>query len=198
MDSPGFNHLVAQCRKLRLTCQLPDPTGQLPDTERNLGAPLDPYLRVLLSRFNGGRLWDLYLYGGKGSPNELLTINKEMRLVSDDLPDLSDFLLFAQIGHQATHLAVMPALANSEGLQPVAYLDLNEGMKVLPLASNVDACFELLARYLEMLVVRSGDVEKGAMELLFPWHLPDLLASDEALMRLVNQGKFDRYTRISR
>ena len=153
----------------------------------------DPCLRALLSRTNGGRLWDVYLYGGDGSANELLTINQDMRRISDHLPGLADFVLFAQIGHQATHLAVMPALANSEGLQAVAYLDLNEGMKVLPLASNVDRCFELLARYLGLLALQSRDVEKGAMDLLFPWDVPELIAGDDDLFRFVNQGRFAGY-----
>src|SRR5207237_7724668 len=113
MHLPGFDHLIAQCRKLHLTCQLSEPSAQLPDTEPVLGAPLDPFLRALLLRTNGARLWDIYLYGGDGSANELLTINQDMRRISDDLPDLADFVLFAQIVHDESNLALLPALANS-------------------------------------------------------------------------------------
>ena len=54
-------------------------------------------------------------------------------------------------------------------------------MKVPPLASNVDRCFELMTRYLDMLVAQSADVERGAMDLLFPWDVPELIPWGNAL-----------------
>jgi hypothetical protein len=196
MKLTEFDHLCEQCRRLGLTYKLIPQVGDPPNTQPVLGSTLDPYLRVLLSRINGGQLWKLYLFGGEGSPNELIGINRDIRLISDDLPELVEFVLFGQIGNQATHLAVVPSLANADGYQPVVVLDLNEDIKVVPVASNVDRCFELLARYLDLLVVRWGDVEEGEMNLLFPWDGQDLIARDEDLIKLINQGLFDKYAGV--
>ncbi|HEV8430458.1 MAG TPA: hypothetical protein VGQ41_21320 [Pyrinomonadaceae bacterium] len=195
MDLPGFDHLCAQCRRFGLTVDLIPQTGYAPATEATLGSTLDPYLKELLSRWNGGRLWKLYLYGGDGSPNELIGINRDLRLVSDDLPELAELVLFGQIGNQATHLAVVPSVAGADGYQSVVLLDLNEEIVLVPVASNVDRSFELLGSYLDLLDLRTGNIQEGEMDLIFPWDVTDLIARDKDLIELIKQRAFDKYVR---
>jgi hypothetical protein len=194
MDLPGFDYLCTQCRRLGLTVELIPQNGRPPVTEGVLGSTLDPYLKELLSRYNGGRIWNLYLYGGDSSPNELIRINRDLRLIRDDLPELTELMVFGQTGNQATQLAVVPSLTDA-GYQPVVFLDLNEEIVLVPVASNVDRSFELLASYLDLLDLRTGNIQEGEMDLIFPWDVTDLIARDKDLNELIKQRAFDKYVR---
>ena len=190
MELPGFDRLMAVCRALETNVRwMNPPATEIPDTRTALGQPLDPQLAALLARANGweldGRNWGLSLkdVGGK---NDLSSYNRSLRRMRDDLPRIIDFVLFGQWGHQAAYLATVPALAAADGTQPVMWVDLNEDLWTMPMASSVDRALDLIARYLER------DRDRG--EITFPWDVPDLIAADAPLVHAIEAGAFKPFT----
>jgi hypothetical protein len=186
---PGFDRLVATARRLELPIVLQPPMEPLPDTTE-LGVPLDSGLKVLFGVINGGHIWQLSFLPYAPPPGRLLSINRSIRDARGN-GRLSRTLAFAQLGHQPTFLSTF-ALAHSGGQpQPVTYIDLAEDPLLVPIASSVDGCLELVATYLQALEERSGSVESGLMEWIFPWTVPDLVSRDGRLVKLIQQGEFE-------
>lgn len=190
----GFERLVTTCRRFGLAAQLAAPSPWRKEAERRLECPLDPVLAALLQRANGGVVWELNLYGIGNPSCELIALNEGKRATRKDLKRLLDFVLFCKLDYRPEYLATIPSLADArDGKQPVAYLDLNEGIKVLPIASNVDRVLDLTARCLESMFARYGSVEDGASEERFPWDFPQEAANDDDFLRLLATGCFDRF-----
>lgn len=186
---PGFDRLVATARRLELPIVLQPSSEPLPDTTE-LGVPLDSGLKDFFRIINGGQIWRLSFLPYAPPPSRLLSINRSIRDARGN-GRLSRTLLFAQLGHQPTFISTF-ALALSVGqAQPVTYVDLAEDALLVPIASSVNACLELLAAYLQALEERSGSVDSGLMEWIFPWTVPDLVGRDRRLVELIQQGEFD-------
>lgn len=189
MALPGFEQLLATCRRHGLPVELWAPTG-LPRTGEILGTPLDPELAQVFAVASGGYVWDLFLFGGPGAARELAADNADARLGSDE-PLYNQLVMYAQVGHQAAYLATVPALANARGLQPVVYADFNEAPEIRPLASTVDRGFASVDAYINRMLAQ-GTLDAADLEHLpFSLALPDLVPSDGDLMALINAGRFD-------
>jgi hypothetical protein len=150
-------------------------------------------LGALLGRANGGALWEFHFYGVGNPCCELVGLNLNKRSARPDLKPLLDLVLFCKLGYRPEFLATIPSLAGPSGVQPVAYLDLNDGIKVVPLASCVDRMLVLVARCIESMAARYGTVEDGASEERFPWDFAALASDDDALLTLLAAGAFDRF-----
>lgn len=159
-----------------------------------LNASLDRDLSAMLEQHNGGQMWNLFVYGVGGGVEDLVFRNQSMRRLSEDLPLLTDFILFAQVGHEAAHLASVPKLAARDGTQPVVYLDLSEDLLAYPIASSVNLSFDLYARYIEALNEHYGEVASDTSEMRFPLRVPGLVGSDANLVKMLSAKRFDPYT----
>ncbi len=190
---PGLERLQQVCRRLGLFTRL-EPPRQVPPRagERVAGLPLDPMLAAVYSRL-GGALFarDLYLLRVEDEANELEEVNEQAR--TDWLPDLQ-VILFGGKAALAYYYATVPALADAHGFQPVVRINAYEMPGVLPVASNVDLFFDTWARYLERLVATPGYEEDGFSSLVFPWDVPDLVATDARLVRLMREARFAELT----
>lgn len=195
MELKGFDFLVEFCRNHQLELDLAPPALTPVDTQMVFQTDPDPQLAAMLRKNNGGLLWRLHLYGGPGASNDLVERNRSLREIRDDIPFLTDMILFGEAAYQAVFWATIPALARPDGIQPVVYLDFNEVPKILPIASSIDRAFYLLGQYLEILKSRFGSINVGAGEYFFPWDIPDLVAKDQDLTQLLNSGKLDVYTK---
>ncbi|PTL81688.1 hypothetical protein [Vitiosangium sp. GDMCC 1.1324] len=125
-----------------------------------------------------------------------------------------DLLVFAKEQALAYYYATVPKLADEQGIQPVVNVDTYEDLYALPIASSVDRFFDTYSRSLERQVelireeaefnarleAEFGPPAPGSLrELLsaqtpritFPWEVPDLIARDEPLVKLLRAGRFD-------
>ena len=190
MEKKGFNKLCKVCSEFGLCQELAKPIVSMPDAMTLLGVCLDAYLKAVLDQTNGAKLWNVFVFGGDGSANNLVEINHGFRKASEDVfPSLNGLLIYAQIGYQETYLATVSAVESSSGRYPVVLVDLNEEPIFLPIASNVDLAFEFIARYLKHLVEKYGSVNTGVEETLFPWDVPKLITDDRELMHSLKEGR---------
>jgi hypothetical protein len=70
-------------------------------------------------------------------------------------------------------------------------VDVHEDLYALPVASDMNRFFEVYSRYLEALVRAPSYEEDGSSALVFPWHMPELIAQDQPLMEMLRAGRFD-------
>lgn len=192
---PGLDRLLSVCQRLGLR-QVIHPPGSRPPEPGALveGTPLDPMLTSFYARMSKAILaadvagvsilqWD-------DSVNALAERNREMRASwQGDL--FARFVVFAGTPFLAHYFATVPALMDAGGYQPVVWVDSYEEGYALPLASNVDRFFDLYASYLEALVAHEDYAERGSAALGFPWKVPHLVARDERLVQLIEEGRFD-------
>ncbi|WP_163870921.1 hypothetical protein [Myxococcus eversor] len=157
------------------------------------GHPLDPMLAAFYSRSGSARFADdAYLLRVNDDENQLDEKNQWWRESWQKRLDLT-VCVFGGEANLAYYFATVPGLADARGCQPVVEVDTYEldGPVVMPLASNVDRFFDLYASYLEALVAHEDYAERGSAALSFPWKVPHLVARDERLVQLIEEGRFD-------
>jgi len=162
-----------------------------------LGVPFDPQLATLYRLTNGGKLGDLILYSFSPDSNwDLVGSNTFTREVRRGNPFWTDEVIyFATESGEPYRFAVVPALANPEGVQPVVYLFEVDGVRLYPLASSVDKLFDLWARFCEPRLEKYGRLDSwmvGIDDFSFILNEPRLVAQDEALVLMIQAGRFDR------
>ena len=160
---PGFDRLLAVLSQFGVTPEIEPPSPKAPLAgDRVLGAPFDPMLAALYARINGRFLGDLSVYGfDEDTGRDLIKLNTSFRECEVGHPfDLREILYYAQEFSMAYRFAVVPSLANVEGVQPVLYLDEYDEVSVLPFASSVDKAFDLWARFCEVRFRRRGEPEQ--------------------------------------
>lgn len=138
--------------------------------------------------------------------------NKEWRQLWS--APFNGLLVFAKEPALAYYFATVPSLADDNGIQPVVWVDTYEDLCAIPIASSVDRFFDTYSRALERWVeliredaeskarfeARFGPPTPGSLSALldehtpvlnFPWAVPDLIARDEPLVKLLQAGRFD-------
>jgi hypothetical protein len=159
-----------------------------------------------------GELDGFYIHGAD-DVNELVERNQEE---SQRWPEIFRSSLFIFAGEPALLycFATVPGLADGTGVQPVVMVDPYEDVYALPIASSVDRLFDTYSRSLERQVelIREEAESKARLEaefgppapgslsallsehtprINFPWEVPDLIARDEPLVKLLQAGRFD-------
>jgi hypothetical protein len=187
---PGLERLMGVCRKhgFPLEPSIPEPTAPAAGAPF-MGAPFDPMLAATYARMGGAVLGDFVLY--KPGPHEygLTRTNEGMR--RDGVEPFRSALVFGQEPSLAYYYGTVPKLANTQGIQPVIYIDAHDQMFVLPIASSVDRLFDLFSRYLEAVAKDPQYVDEHHSSISFPWDVPELIAQDEPLVRMMEANRFD-------
>ncbi|KFA89861.1 hypothetical protein Q664_32510 [Archangium violaceum Cb vi76] len=142
----------------------------------------------------------------------IVTVNEEWRWDWSD--PFRGLLVFAKEQALAYYFATVPGLADEQGIQPVVWIDTYEDLYALPIASSIDRFFDTYSHSLERQVelIREDSEFKARLEtesgppapdslralwskdiprINFPWEVPDLIARDESLVRLLRAGRFD-------
>jgi hypothetical protein len=185
----GLQRLVEVCQKNALPVDCPAPKEPLISPgDSFLGQPFDPLLAALYARTDGAMLGDLQIYPMKVPENTLLGINQSKRRFGEEL--YQSTLLFGQIPMLAHYLATVPPLADSNGVQPVVFIDGYEEGRVLPVASNVDVFITLFSVYLERAVAAPEFTLERRVALQFPASVLDVVAQDQTLVAALSEGLF--------
>jgi len=195
---PGLERLTGVLSQFDIPPRLKPAFPHAPRAgELVLGSPFDPQLATLYSCTDGGRVGDLRLFCfGEDSHAEIIDFNKWWR--DDDLEILAfrkEVLYFgAEVG-ASCYFAVVPSLANGEGVQPVLYIDEYEQTLVYPFASSVDKALSVWAQYCEMRLVKYGVLEMWKVEEYDVDIMNEigLIAEDQELIRMMKAGSFDRF-----
>ncbi|KFA93610.1 hypothetical protein Q664_08435 [Archangium violaceum Cb vi76] len=134
-------------------------------------------------------LGEFLLY--RPGPHEygLAKINEGMR--QNDAEAFHSSLVFGQEPNLAYYYGTVPELADPQGVQPVVYIDAHDQPLILPVASSIDRFFDLFSRYLEAMAEDPLYVEEHHSSIAFPWDVPELVARDEPLVRMVEANHFD-------
>jgi hypothetical protein len=196
-ELPGLERLMEVCRRLELGLETAPPSRSPPEAGALMeGLPFDPMLAAFYARF----AYAVFAMDVTGIIMEPLS-DEDRQLEEQNawwsrgyrqrlaLPTL----IFAGEPHMAYHYAVVPSLADEQGLQPVVRVDVYEEPYALPVASCVDRFFETYSRYLEALVALPQGREEGGALLTFPWDVPDLIARDASLVEGIRTGRFDPF-----
>jgi hypothetical protein len=187
---PGLDRLIAVCQRHSLPVQLYHPLPSAPPQDELLfGEPFDPQLATVHHRFGGAELGRLALLRFGSEWNNLIPWNKSLR--EDDAIQFHSSLIFARETGFAFYYATVPRLANSQGIQPVVYIQAMEAPTSVPVASSVDRFFDTYSRYFELMVVDPEYIHHRIPEVSFPWSVPHLISRDELLMDQVRAGHFD-------
>jgi hypothetical protein len=187
---PGLDRLIAVCQQHSLPLELSPPLASAPTPgEFVLGEPFDPQLAATYQRLGFSELGPLTLFGPDSGERGLIPDNEELRKF--DWEPARSMLVFGKETGFAYYCGTVPRLANSQGLQPVVYIDLHEGIYVFPVASSVDRFFHLYSRYLDLLVADPSYGQDGTILPGFPWDMTHLITRDEPLMEHVLAGRFD-------
>jgi hypothetical protein len=190
---PGLDRLIAICKQHSLPLRLSPPVKTAPKPgDSILGAPVDPQLVAVYQRMSGGELGPLSLYSPGSDWNHLIPWNERLR--EFDIIEFRSSLIFGEKTGFALYFATVPQLANPQGLQPVIYIEAMEFPSAVPVASSVDRFFDIYSRYLELMVVDPEYLYGGVPDVIFPWSVGQLIASDEPLVRLAQAGRFDFLT----
>jgi hypothetical protein len=187
---PGLERLLAACEKYPLRAESRKPWGDAPTAGTLLlGRPLDPMLAAFYSRLGGLHLYlKLYVVPCGGQVNGLLRANEQ----ESDWPEpFRALIVFGGEEASAYRYASVPSLADAQGLQPVVKVDPYEDIYALPIASNVDRFFDTYARYLEFIYEMPDCSEDRGTWPVFPWHVPEIIAADRALVGMIVEGRFD-------
>jgi hypothetical protein len=209
---PCLDRLLEACARHGIPVDI-QPPGRAPPKAGELvaGFPLDPVLARIYARAGsiafGGRLEGIHLYRLDDQANHLAEENEERRRRWPEALR-SALFLFAHEPALAYYLATVPKLAaGAERRQPVVQVDTYEDPYALPVASNVDRFFDTYSLYLERQQecahsaaeatrgISPGTLLEGASDvvgqLVFPWHVPDLIAQDQPLVEMLRAGRFD-------
>jgi hypothetical protein len=190
---PGLDRLIAICQQHALACELCPPLASASELKEFIsGEPLDPQLAAVYQRIGGAKLGPLSIYRPDLEWDGLVPENMDLRR-HGLMPFLASLIFAKEIGF-SYYLATVPRLADSQGLQPVVYIDFMEPPTTVPVASSVDRFFDTYSRYLELMVVDPEYIYSRNPEIIFPRGVPQLIARDEPLMELVRAGRFDFLT----
>ncbi len=146
MELPGLERLREVCRRLGLHLRTSPPASAPLEAGALVeGLPFDPVLAAVYARF-GFAAFATDVAGIVLHPleDDDRQFEKQNRWWSEStqkqlaLPTL----VFAGEPHLAYHYATIPGLADEQGWQPVAWVDVYEEPYAIPIASNVDRFFE--------------------------------------------------------
>ncbi|MCP3136575.1 hypothetical protein [Pyxidicoccus xibeiensis] len=186
----GLERLIRVCREHGFPARLEPAITQAPAVgEELLGGQLDLELAAFQTRFEKATLADLMVYSRGTEPDGILRVNEMMRRRGRE--PFPSCVLFAQVPGFAYYFGAVPALADARGVQPVLYIDNHDERCIVPVASSVDHLFGTYARFLETLEERPEYVPGEYSSATFPFAVPDLVAEDTALLRLLEAGRFD-------
>ncbi|HYO54835.1 hypothetical protein [Archangium sp.] len=213
----GLERLMVVCRKNDIPMDLQPPPRAPPKAgELVCGLPLDPVLAAIYTRSRRmvfeGELDGFFLHRANDS-RDLIEVNEDR---PEHWPEAFRTSLFFFGGEPALayYYATVPRLADEQRVQPVVWVDTYEDLYALPLASSVDRFFDTYSHSLERQVelIREDAEFKARLEaefgppapdslralwskdiprINFPWEVPDLIARDEPLVRLLRAGRFD-------
>ncbi|WP_257457835.1 hypothetical protein [Archangium lipolyticum] len=195
MDLPGLERLLEVCQRLKRTLLTTPPGGSPPLAgTRILGHPLDPMLAAFYARFGkamfAADVAGMGLFQLDDTVNHLEAQNRQWQSDYQEQLPVPLFVFGGEPG-MAYYYATVPGLADAEGRQPVVRVDPYEDPFALPIASDVDHLFDSYSRYLETLMAHPDYADYGSAALTFPRGIPDILARDERLVRLLRSGRFD-------
>jgi hypothetical protein len=196
MDLPGLERLLDVSRECGMPVEA-RPAGSTPPRAGELleGLPIDPLLAEAYARvgeLNFGPSRQL-LMRCTDEANTLLRENKEWQsyFPHEFWPDhFRALVIFG--GNMLYRYALVPALVNAEGLQPVVFVDPYEEIYALPVASNLNRFFETFSHYVKILAEDPEYGASGAPSIGFPWRTPELIAKDLLLIEMIKKGLFDR------
>ncbi|WP_147470084.1 hypothetical protein [Corallococcus sp. AB049A] len=154
-----------------------------------LGTPVDSMLAGLYSRVGRATLGDFELYRPGPGPDGVLDVNAWLR--GRELAPVSSCVLFGQVANLAYYYGVVPGLADARGVQPVLYLDMQEELLVVPVASSVEGLFNQLARFMDLLPGEPDFVPGRCSTTMFPFAAAERIAQDTALVEMLRAGRFD-------
>jgi hypothetical protein len=186
----GLERLLAACEKYPVRAELRKPWGGVPTAGTSaLGRPFDPMLAAFYSRLGGLHLYlKLFVEPCDEQVNGILMANEE----EPDWPEpFRALLVFGREEALAYRYATVPSLADAQGLQPVVEVDPYEDIYALPVASNVDRFFDAYARYLELIYETPEFRDDPDARPTFPRGVPELIATDRTLVRMLVEGRFD-------
>lgn len=103
----------------------------------------------------------------------------------------SSCLVFGRVPSLAYRFALVPGLADAQGLQPVVFIDDHLDKEVLPVASNLDRFFDTYARSIEVFVKERVPAPDAWEDLDFPRLAPTHVAQDRPLVDMMRAGRFD-------
>jgi len=200
---PGLERLTGVLSQFDIPPRLKPAFSHAPKAgELVLGSPFDPQLATLYSCTDGGRVGDLRLFCfGKDSHAEIIDFNEWWR--DNDLEILAfrkEVLYFGGEVGASCYFAVVPSLADAEGVQPVLYIDEYEETFIYPFASSVDKAFNLWAHYCEKRLVKYGLLEMWKVE-EYDFSIKKeirIIIEDHELIRMMKAGSFDRFVNQSR
>jgi hypothetical protein len=193
VEMPGLERLMESCRRLQLQLKTSLP-AQIPPKAGALmaGLPFDRVLSAVYAQLGfaafAADVDGIVLRRYDDVERKLEEDNRwwseghRKRLV---LPTF----IFAGEPMMAYHYATVPDLADAQGRQPVVMVDVYEEPYALPVASNVDHFFDAYSRYLESLMALPGARE--GTPLTFPWSIPAIIGRDAALVKMIQDGRFD-------
>jgi hypothetical protein len=190
---PGVNRLIAVCRQRSLSLKLSPPLASAPkEGEAVFGESFDPQLAAIYQRLGASEFGPLTLYGPSSEREGLIPRNEWLRAY--DGVHLQSSHVFGWETGFAYYYGTVPRLADSQGLQPVIYIDDHEAKYAVPVASSVDRFFDAYSHYLELMAVDSEYVHHGVSVINFPWSMAQVIARDTPLMEQVFAGRFDFLT----
>ncbi len=187
---PGLERLLVACEKYPVRAKRRKPWGGAPTAGTLLlGKSFDPILAAVYSRLGGLHLdHDLFIEPCDEQVNGLLMVNEEQ---SDWPEPFRSLLIFGCKDGLSYTYATVPSLADARGFQPVVEVDPYEDIYALPIASNVDRFFDTYAHYLEFVYEMPDFSEDRGTWPVFPWHVPEIIATDRELMGMIVEGRFD-------
>ena len=155
------------------------------------GLPIDPLLVLVHGRVGHLSIEEeFYLLPIKDEQDLTIErVNEDWR--RDWVEKFRSLLVFSKEDRLAYYYATVPGMANENRLQPVVKVDVHEDLYALPVASDMNRFFEVYSRYLEALVRAPSYEADGSSALVFPWHVPQLIAQDRPLVEMLRAGRFD-------
>jgi hypothetical protein len=196
MDLSGLDRLLEASRQYGVPVET-GPSSSIPPRAGELleGLPIDPLLATAYARV--GRLSlgpsRQLLMRCDNETNTLLRENKEWQsyFPHEFWPEhFRPLIIFG--GNMLYRYALVPALANTDGIQPVVFVDPYEEIYVLPIASNLNRFFDAFSRYVKILAADPEYRAKGTPSIGFPWRTPEIIAKDLLLVEMIKKGLFDR------
>ncbi|PTL77512.1 hypothetical protein [Vitiosangium sp. GDMCC 1.1324] len=196
MALPGLERLMEVCQRLNLGLETSPPAREPLKAGSLLeGVPLDPVLASVYARLGHAAFaTEVMCWVLTRSDDQVHRLEEKAKWWRENYWEQlgESVIVFGGEMAMACAYATVPGLADGWGRQPVVYVDTYEyEPKVMPIASNVDRFFDSYARYLEALVAEPRYQESGRTDLLFPWHVTEILARDERLVELMRAGRFD-------
>jgi hypothetical protein len=188
---PGLERLLVACGKYPVRAKLRKPLGSAPTAGTLiLDRPLDPMLAAFYSRLGGLHLdMDLFVEPWDEQINGVLMANEEVQPFWPE--PFRSLLIFGCRDASSYTYATVPSLADARGFQPVVKVDPYEDIYALPIASNVERFFDTYARYLEFIYEMPDFSEDRGTWPVFPWEVPEIIATDRELMGMIVEGRFD-------